>query len=808
MSTLLRLYRYLPRGNNFRLLSIAILAVAAFLVVAPNNISYFGIEREGFRQGLDIKGGTHLVYEARPAEGETVTAEQMEGVTRIIRRRVDSFGVTEPVVQKVGDDRIMVQIPGIKDVERAKKLIGATAELEFREQRVKEDGTLVVDEIGSVIWDPTLAINKSGAEVPLTGRFMRATSQVILDPTTNLPQVAFEFNSEGAKMFESITQRLLNKPLGIFMDNQLISSPTVQAVISDRGVITGLTLDEADDLSIELNAGVLPIPIELIREQGVDATLGAESVNKSLVAGVVGLLLVLAFLMIYYKLPGVMAAVALLIYGLVVLATFKLIPVTLTLSGIAGFILSIGMAVDANILIFERLKEELRAGRSLKVAVEAGFNRAWLAIRDSNVSTLITCGILWWFGDKLGTPLVMGFAITLAIGVVTSMFTAMFVTRSFLRFFVGPYLQGRLDLFGIKSSDIEGSEPDASSEAQARPSGLFMGRRLKLMDKRMWYFLISGIILVPGVLSLIVPPTFKMGIEFSSGSTLEVRFINPSDLVRLRAADVTVSAVREELDKLDHEEAIVQRLERNTFLIRTRALGQGEVDQQGNVGASESEQIKNAFERRFGRTSIDRFEVDFVSPIVASESVRNAGLAVVFAIVGIFIYIAWTFRKMPHFFRFSSAAVIALAHDVLVVLGLFSIMGKAFGMEMNTMTITAILAVIGYSVNDTIVVFDRIRENVLNRTGDSFETVVNNSLLENLARSLNTSLTTGVALMALLLFGGATLQSFILVMLIGVIAGTYSSMFIASSILVMWENREFGRILRRVQVRMAGSRGS
>lgn len=255
MSTLLRLYRYLPRGNNFRLLSIAILAVAAFLVVAPNNISYFGIEREGFRQGLDIKGGTHLVYEARPAEGETVTAEQMEGVTRIIRRRVDSFGVTEPVVQKVGDDRIMVQIPGIKDVERAKKLIGATAELEFREQRVKEDGTLVVDEIGSVIWDPTLAINKAGAEVPLTGRFMRATSQVILDPTTNLPQVAFEFNSEGAKMFESITQRLLNKPLGIFMDNQLISSPTVQAVISDRGVITGLTLDEADDLSIELNAG-------------------------------------------------------------------------------------------------------------------------------------------------------------------------------------------------------------------------------------------------------------------------------------------------------------------------------------------------------------------------------------------------------------------------------------------------------------------------------------------------------------------------------------------------------------------------
>ncbi|MEE9198898.1 MAG: protein translocase subunit SecD, partial [Dehalococcoidia bacterium] len=293
---LLRLLRYLPQGNNLRLLLVAVIALLAVLAVGVNSIDIFGLQREGFRQGLDLKGGTHLVYEARPGEGESITSSQMEGVVRIIRRRVDAFGVIEPIVQRVGDDRIMVQIPGIKDVERAKSLIGATAELEFREQRLREDGTPVLDENGSIIWDPALAAGANGQQVQLTGRFLLPNSQVVLDPTTNQPQVAFEFNGEGARLFEQITQRLLNRPLGIFLDDGLISAPTVQAVISDRGVITNLNLDEASDLSIELNAGALPIPIELLREQDVDATLGAESVNKSLVAGAVGVLMILAFM--------------------------------------------------------------------------------------------------------------------------------------------------------------------------------------------------------------------------------------------------------------------------------------------------------------------------------------------------------------------------------------------------------------------------------------------------------------------------------------------------------------------------------
>ena len=601
MLGLLRLYRLIPKGNTLRLMMIGLIFIAGLVVLLPDKTP--GIDRVGFRQGLDIRGGTHLVYETQVPEGETVTDSQVEGVISIIRNRVDAFGVSEPIVQRVGDDRIMVQIPGIRDVERAKSLIGRTAQLDFREQRRQEDGTFVTDpQTGSIIWDPVLAPNDTGQLVPLTGEYMLPNSQVVLDPATNLPQVAFEFNSEGARMFENITSRLLNQPLGIHLDGLLISDPVVQAVISRNGVITGLSIEQADDLAIQLNAGALPIPIQLIREQDVDATLGAESVNKSMVAGIVGLLLVLGFLMVYYRLPGVLSAGALIVYGLVVLSTFKLLPVTLTLSGIAGFILSIGMAVDANVLIFERLKEELRAGRSLRVAIEAGFNRAWVAIRDSNVSTLITCAILWWFGDKLGTPLVTGFAITLAIGIVTSMFSAMFVTRSFLRFFVGSWAQEKPGVFGV---------PKTLADTSQDPTP---GRRINVVNRRFWYFAISGAVILPGIVSLIFPPAFNTGIEFSSGSTIEVRFINPADRDRLTGGEVTVTAVRQELEELGHGDAIVQALETNAFLIRTETLGQGEIDQDGNVGPSDSQLIQQAFALRFGPTSIDRFEVDFVSP--------------------------------------------------------------------------------------------------------------------------------------------------------------------------------------------------
>ena len=446
------------RRNTITLAVIALLTVLALSAVLVKQYHLPGFGNRGHANtalgmslGLDLSGGTHLVYEADLSQiGNESAAEAVKGAIDIITRRVDAYGVSEAVIQKQGADRISVQLPGVRDVETAIKLIGSTAQLDFREMVYDSSGNPVLDSNGNPQWVPATAIDSSGQEVPLTGRYLKRNSQVVTDPNTYEPMVAFEFNSEGAKLFEQITGRLIGKPLGIFLDNQLVSSPTVQSQIGAQGVIENIKLDDARNLAILLNAGALPVPIKgpVIRED-IDPTLGADSIKKSLIAGAIGIALVIAFMVLYYRLPGVLASAALLIYGVLVLALFKLIPVTLTLAGIAGFILSIGMAVDANVLIFERLKEELRSGRTFSLAVETGFNRAWPAIRDSNITTFISCIILYWIGSLLAEPRMMGFALTLGIGVALSMFSAITITRTFLRFLVGTNVANNLSLFGI-----------------------------------------------------------------------------------------------------------------------------------------------------------------------------------------------------------------------------------------------------------------------------------------------------------------------------------------------------------------------
>lgn len=400
-------------------------------------IGDYSFVRRGMTLGLDLRGGVNLILEADVSQrppGER--DEAMRGVQEIIERRINAFGVSEPVIQGMANNRLSIQLPGVRDVEEAKALVGRTAKLDFREQELGENGLPKTNESGQIIWKPALGII-DGEPRALTGGYFKPNAAVVFNPTSNQPEVSFEFDSDGAKMFEQITSRLIGRPLGILLDDELISAPRVQAVIRDRGVITGLTLQEAQTLTIQLNAGALPVPISIVKEQNVDATLGADSIRKSIIAGEIGLGMVLLFMLLYYRLPGLLAGGALLIYTLLVLAIFKLVPVTLTLAGIAAFILSIGMAVDANILIFERMKEELRQGRTLGSAIEAGFERAWPSIRDSNISTFITCAILFWFGRQFGASLVMGFALTLAVGVAVSMFSAITITRTFLRLLVG-----------------------------------------------------------------------------------------------------------------------------------------------------------------------------------------------------------------------------------------------------------------------------------------------------------------------------------------------------------------------------------
>lgn len=417
--------------------------------------------RRGMTLGLDLQGGTHLVLEAdlsqRPPGGTEEDA--LEGVRRIVERRINAYGVSEPVIQTQGANRISVQLPGVKDIDEAKRLIGRTAQLDFREidqlkmaelQAAQTAGTQLTPKMLTGIWKKALAEGLDNEPKVLTGAYVIPSTQVVFNPQTNQPEVAFSFNPEGAKMFEQITRRLIGKQLGIFLDDQAISAPTVQSVISSEGRITGVALEDARLLSIQMNAGALPVPVTVIKEQTVDATLGADSIRRSIVAGEIGLGIVMLFMLFNYRLPGLMAGFALLVYTLVTLAIFKLIPVTLTLAGIAAFILSMGMAVDANILIFERMREELRRGRTLGAAIEEGFSRAWPSIRDSNVATLITCGILYWFGSNFGASLVMGFALTLALGVLVSMFSAITVTRTLLRIFIGTAAARRPGLFGME----------------------------------------------------------------------------------------------------------------------------------------------------------------------------------------------------------------------------------------------------------------------------------------------------------------------------------------------------------------------
>lgn len=386
--------------------------------------------------GLDLIGGSKLVLQAqKPAEVSKVTNEMMNSLQFAIENRVNKLGVAETVVQRTGEDRLIVEIPNISDPQKAKQYLGETAELEFKEQKTGFNG--------ETTWVST----------GLSGKDLSHAS-VGTDNSMHYV-VLLQFNDKGAKKFGDLTSRLVGKPMAIFFNGELQSAPIVQQAITTgsaqiSGGDKGFSTAEVKKMVDLLNAGALPIPAKIIEENSVGPTLGIDSIEKSKIAGIVGLALVMLFMLVHYRVPGIIANLALLIYGLIVFAIFKIIPVTLTLAGIAGFILSIGMAVDANILIFERTKEELRAGRTLFTAINAGFDRAFTSIFDSNMTTIITCTILYF----LGTSIVKGFALTLAIGVLVSMFTAITVTKNFMHLCFGTGQLKNPGWFGLKKEDI------------------------------------------------------------------------------------------------------------------------------------------------------------------------------------------------------------------------------------------------------------------------------------------------------------------------------------------------------------------
>ena len=440
----------MPRRNGLVFVIVLLIFALAALVVLPVEEGILG--KKGVRLGLDLQGGIHIVYQADlssvAAGGE---ADAIDGVVKVLENRINPLGVTEPIIQKQGSDRIVVELPGLSITDREKERLSRVALLEFGEMASENEEARWENTLGR--WKPATAII-DGEEKELTSRYFKENTYVTRD---NLGKIllVFEWDKEGSQLSAEITSRLIDKQLGIFEgDNALLGesgrpiAPVVRSTITDRGQIEDISLNDATSLSQQLNAGRLPVPLAIIYDQTVSPILGADFVEMSVQAGLIGIAIVMLFMIIYYRLSGLIASLALIYYGVLLLAIFKVFGVTLTLAGIGGFILSVGMAIDANVLIFERLKEELWAGNSLGAAIDAGFKRAWTAIWDSNITTILAGVILFWLGSSIAASApVKGFALTLIVGVTVSMFTAIMVTRTFLRPFIRTGLAQKRWLF-------------------------------------------------------------------------------------------------------------------------------------------------------------------------------------------------------------------------------------------------------------------------------------------------------------------------------------------------------------------------
>ncbi|PJC36502.1 protein translocase subunit SecF [Candidatus Peregrinibacteria bacterium CG_4_9_14_0_2_um_filter_53_11] len=655
----------------------------------------------------------------------------------------------------------------------------------------------------------------------LTGEHFKK-AEVVFDNLLQ-PVVNITFDEEGAELFEEITGRNVQKPIAIFVGGNLISAPTVQGKIAGgNAIINGMpSVQVAQDLARDLNTGAIPAPILLTSQYTIGATLGEEALSTSVRAGILGLILLAIFMVIYYRLPGVIAVVALSIYtalliflikaslplwfalivslGIFVVIVYKILqsrdggwekfltfilacfilffltfliqnPVVLTLAGVAGVILSIGMAVDANILIFERIKEELRGGRPLSSAIDVGFDRAWSSIRDSNFSSLLTCAILFYFG----TSIIQGFAFNLAAGILVSMFSAITITKTLLQAFMKTKFGANLALWGVPQ------------KAERKP--------YKIVENSQLWFSISGVLVAISVIAALTIG-LKFSIDFTGGTLMDVTFENEVSVEQIQAelaalepqvnADATPSA---STAPTEGDMTTLSSGTKPVELANSRVVTAGErqfLINMPHITNEAHDLILATFNEKFGTATENRFTT--IGPVVGETLKRKAVIAVLVAIIMIILYIAFAFRKVPKKvspWKFGTCAIIALIHDVLIPVGIFAL----FNLEVDALFITALLTVLGFSVHDTIVVFDRIRENLKFQTRDeSFTEVANKSLTQTMARSINTSMTTLVTLLALLILGSPSIFNFILVLVVGIFAGTYSSIFLATTVLARWQ---------------------
>ncbi len=735
------------------LLIIAVIAFSAWKIWPP---------QEKIRLGLDLQGGMQILLRVEldkvPLEARKDATDR---VVEIIRNRIDEFGVREPVITKQAKDLVVIQLPGITDRNRAREIVGKTAHLEFR--LVSEDADLI-KQAEAVTIPLTLSSPPSGGEglgeggkpaeptkIPegyelkiLSDRGRPETLLLEKEPVLTgdrlinasvgfdqygQPIVELQLDPEGAKVFDRVTFQNIGRRLAIVLDGKVHSAPVIRDRIPNgQAQISGnFSAQEASDLALVLRAGALPAPVVIEEERTVGPTLGRDSVASGIRSGLWGTAFVFAFMPLYYLLAGLIADLALLIYILVTGGALALLKASLTLPGIAGFILSVGMAVDANVLIFERIREEIETGKTLRAAISAGYHKAFSAILDSSITTLVTSLILFIFG----TGPVKGFAVTLSVGILASMFSAITVTRA-----VFDFLSARNPTLKLKMF-----------QAFKKPNFSFL-------KNRFWAYGFSVLTVAIGIGSFVLRGRENYGVEFIGGTLIQVRYQKP----------VSIEELRKALHQAGLAGALIQRYGEETvneFVIK--------------IVGQETRAIDEASKTLAGEGGYEVTRVDSIGPAVSRDLTKKALWAVFWSALGILVYLGWRFE-----WKFAFAAVAALFHDTLFAFGVYALAGR----EINLPTVAAILTIMGYSVNDTIVTFDRVRDNLKLFRKMPFRELVDFSINQTLSRTLLTSLTVLFATAALFFFGGAAINDFAFILLIGFSVGIYSTIFVASALVV------------------------
>ena len=728
-----------------------ILATAlAAMLVAFSLVTIYPPQKK-IALGLDIQGGTSFLIRLMQGD-KPITKTNLEQAVEVIRKRVDYFGGGEPVISPVGADRILVQIPGLDPAKimEARTQLSRVAKLEFRLVYPDNGERLRAIDAGTEVIPPEYRIEsykmqQSEGKKPIEERLLvKKKADLGGDRVTASNAyygnegwtVQLKFDGEGAKKFGEITEANKGHRFAIVLDGNIQSAPTIRdAIYGGDAIITGrFGEEEARDLASVLE-NPLQTPVSIEEERSVSPTLGADSIRSSVLAGLVGLALTLMGVLFYYKFAGLIANLALIVNIILLMGALTMFNFVLTLPGIAGIILTIGLAVDASVLIYERLREELALGKSLKIAVRAAYEKAFSSIIDANVTTLITAAILFW---KASGP-VKGFAISLTLGILASMFTALIVGRNCFSWFVDTGVVKRVSMLHLISS-----------------------KHINFLGKGFLATMCSLALIIAGATAFVVRGDKNFGVDFKGG-----------DLLSLSTPKaVSVGQVRDALKPIHLADSPIQQ---------SQEAGKTFVTIRSPINTSEN------INRQIKQTMPDAgFKVEReerVGALVGGELAKNSLVALGIGIFGILIYVTFRFEL-----SFAIGAIVALLHDVLITVGVFSLLGR----ELTLTMVGAVLTIAGYSINDTIVVYDRIREGLASGRRGTIEQIMNESINQTLSRTILTSGVTLIPICCLFFFGGAVLHDFALAIIIGVVVGTYSSIFIASPIVLWWTKARGG----------------